>query len=74
MLSDNIIEVYRIYMLTNMGHTSCYNVLTHLEQRFPNLKFQYYVGLKSYIRAFDEETNVMWFLLDSRNPYTLRLM
>lgn len=74
MLSDSIIEAYRIYMLTNMGHTSLYNVLTYLESRFTELKFQYYVGIKSYIRAFDEDSNDMWFLLDNKNPYNLRLM
>ena len=74
MLSDNIIEAYRIYMLTNMGHTSLYNVLIYLEHRFTDLKFQYYAGIKSYIRAFDEDSNDMWFLFDSKNPYNLRLM
>ena len=74
MLSDSIIEAYRIYMLTNMGHTSLYNVLMYLERRFTDLKFQYYAGIKSYIRAFDEDSNDMWFLLDDKNPYNLRLM
>ena len=74
MLSDSIIEAYRIYMLTNMGHTSLYNVLKYLESRFTDLKFQYYAGVKSYVRAFDEDSNDMWFLLDSKNPYNLRLM